>query len=96
MLQDQITVPQGNAAAIDERRERRRKVLKGGTIRFNGGYGAMQCLVRNLSEGGAMLEFGETLGVPVHFDLAIDGTNGSRPARLRWRSERMAGIEFTA
>ena len=96
MMQDQTGIDPRNAPIEDERRERRRKVLKGGTIRFNGGYGAMQCRLRNVTSCGALLEFGETLGVPAHFDLQVGGEPASRRARAVWRDSTRVGIAFEA
>jgi hypothetical protein len=71
----------------------RRRVLKGATLSFNRGYGALQCVVRNESERGAMLVFGDTSAVPAAFDLAIKGS-GIRATRVRWRTEAAVGVEF--
>lgn len=77
----------------DERRgSLRRRVLKGCTLRFNGGYGAMEGVVRNLSEEGARLVFGDSTGVPPRFDLQIAGETAWRPATVRWRRAREVGI----
>ena len=84
-----------DANAFEERRvEQRRRVLKGATLRFNGSFGAMEGVVRNESENGALLSFGDTTGVPPGFDLAVKGAENVRAARLRWRLPTLAGIQF--
>jgi hypothetical protein len=78
----------------DRRRESRRRVFKGGRLLFNNGYGVMECVVRNLSARGARLGMGETTGVPARFDLLVAGDDGTRPARVRWRTASEVGIAF--
>ena len=85
----------GNKAFFVERRaERRRRALKGAKLRFNSGFGAMEGVVRNESGKGALLGFGDTMGVPSGFDLAVNGAERSRAARVRWRSMTLVGVEF--
>ncbi|MBX9464814.1 MAG: PilZ domain-containing protein [Aquamicrobium sp.] len=80
---------------FEERRgEMRRRAFKGATLTFNGGYGAFECVVRNISEGGARLTFGEASAVPTRFDLAMSGDVRSRAAVVRWRSLTDVGVEF--
>ena len=80
---------------FEERRgEMRRRAFKGATLTFNGGYGAFECVVRNISEGGARLTFGDASAVPSRFDLAISGEGRSRAAVVRWRSLTDVGIAF--
>jgi hypothetical protein len=79
----------------DERRaEPRRRVLKGATLSFNKGYGAMECVVRNESQRGALLAFGETTAVPTSFELHVAGQHEPRRAQVRWRNLTSVGVEF--
>ena len=81
--------------AISERRvDRRRRALKGAVLRFNRGFGTMEGVVRNESENGTLLSFGDATGVPSGFDLAIKGAARSRAARVCWRSMTLVGVEF--
>ncbi len=77
----------------ERRAATRRRVLKGGTLSFNKGYGALECVVRNESPGGALLSFGETSAVPAAFDLTIKGGE-KRQARVRWRNMTLVGVAF--
>jgi hypothetical protein len=77
----------------ERRGARRHRVLKGGVLTF-GGIGAFEAIVRNLSDKGAMLSFGDATGVPKNFDLAISGEGAKRQAQLRWRLINLIGIEF--
>lgn len=72
----------------------RRRVLKGATLSFNKGYGALECLVRNESEKGALLGFGDTSAVPPAFDMTIKGSDVTRAALVRWRTMTQVGVEF--
>ena len=58
----------------------RHRVLKSGSIDFNGGV--IDCVVRNISETGAALEVASPLGIPETFNLVISGDHSSRPCRL--------------
>ncbi len=87
----------GKAAAPDmpERRaDRRHRVLKGARLSFNKGFGAAECVVRNVSEHGARLAFGDTAAVPPHFDLLISGEDRPRAASVRWRTMSDIGVEL--
>lgn len=78
----------------ERRSETRHRVFKGGRLSFNKGYGALECVVRNLSERGARLALGETTAVPNAFDLEIAGEGMARTAHVRWRSPTAVGVEF--
>ena len=48
----------------------RRRIYKAGTIVFNRG-GGLSCVVKNLSESGALLEVASTIGIPDEIALVI-------------------------
>lgn len=75
----------------ERRGQRRNRVLKGGLLTFNRGFGALECVVRDQTEAGARLVFGETTAVPPSFTLRI-GADGPRFATVRWRSTRDVGV----
>ena len=76
----------------DRRAEPRRRVFKGATLTFNNGYGALECVVRNMGDHGARLSFGDASAVPPHFDLRISGEDHARPAHARWRTMTEVGV----
>lgn len=78
----------------ERRSETRHRVFKGGRLSFNKGYGALECVVRNLSVRGARLALGETTAVPNAFSLQIAGEVNPRRAIVRWRSPAAVGVEF--
>lgn len=91
MHQEALPVASGNK---DEKRaEHRRRVLKSGVMLFNKGYASYGCRVRNLSENGAMVEMGDTAGVPSEFDFRMDGKSVI-PASIIWRTRERIGIQF--
>jgi hypothetical protein len=64
---------------MQERREyQRQRTLLGGRIAFNNRYSALDCLVRNMSQNGAMLVFEDSVMVPNEFDLMIPQKGESR------------------
>lgn len=78
---------------VEQRVEHRRRVLKSGTLYFNGGNAIFDCVVRNLTDDGAMLEMGETTGVPKSFELKIDD-NEPVSSAIMWRTKKRIGLKF--
>lgn len=95
MIQQDHTMQVENGMTQEKRACHRRRVLKGATVRFNKGYGSYGCRVRNLTEGGALLEMGETTGLPHHFEFQLDGAP-SVPAEIVWRTAQKIGIKYSA
>jgi hypothetical protein len=79
---------------MEERRNMsRRRVLKGGKIVFNDRNSTIDCTVRNLSEGGALLLVETVIGIPDQFDLRIsDGA--THACRVVRRTPTQIGVEF--
>jgi hypothetical protein len=71
----------------------RHRVLKSGTIEFNGG--AIDCVVRNSSDTGAALEVASPLGIPPTFNLLIPGESIPYQCVVRWRKENRIGVAFS-
>lgn len=78
----------------ERRGDMRRRVLKGAVLSFNHGFGSFEGTLRNQSEHGGKLTFGEALAVPPTFELQIAGEDKPRMARIRWRSMTALGVEF--
>jgi hypothetical protein len=70
----------------------RHRVLKAGTIAFNGG--GLSCMVRNVSNSGAALDVVSPVGIPEHFTLVVLADGLQRPCRVVWRKEKRIGIAF--
>jgi hypothetical protein len=79
---------------MDERRStKRQRVLKAGSIQFDGG-GAIDCTVRNLSQFGAALDVQSPVGISSEFVLVINGDGLRLPCRVAWRKAGRIGIRF--
>jgi hypothetical protein len=78
----------------EHRRQVRRRTLKAGKIIFNHHLSVIDCTIRNLSDGGALLEIPNTIGVPDNFELWIDAEKKSRPCRVAWKTATRVGVAF--
>ena len=76
----------------DKRDSQRQHVLKAGTILFDGS--GIDCLVRNMSVGGANLEVESQIGIPSSFDLVINVEQSNHHCHVVWRKARRIGIAF--
>lgn len=65
-----------------------------GTISFNKGLTTCECVIRNISEGGARLDVSSAVSLPTFFHLFIPMQQKQLYAELKWRSESEAGIQF--
>ena len=83
-----------SAVSRNRRAEPRAHTLKRGLIVFHDGYSVFDCTVSDLSSHGAKLLFGEAVGVPNHFNLAIRPSRDRRPCTVRWRNETALGVSF--
>lgn len=78
----------------DERRQcPRAHVLRRARIVFRRGHSTIDCVVLDLSSGGARLKVGQWLGLPGRFELRIE--NGpSHEAEVRYRDMELTGVCF--
>jgi len=79
---------------LDRRRERRGRTYLGGQVAFNNRWCTIDCLVRNMSQSGAKIEFPHPVLLPSEFDLIITQKGNSRPVRIVWRQATALGISF--
>src|SRR3954449_6262256 len=84
-----------NQTESNRRRDRRQRVYKQARIVFNNGYAVFDCIVRNISQGGAMLEMETLLGIPRSFQVMFGHEVRARPCRVVWRTEKRMGIAFS-
>ncbi|TPQ51351.1 hypothetical protein C2U72_08805 [Prosthecomicrobium hirschii] len=79
--------------SAENRKYPRRRVLKSGVVIFNNRHSTMDCTVRNLSEGGALLVFARPPTLPERFSLRFE--DGSEfPCRKAWQSAMSIGVAF--
>ncbi len=60
------------------------------------GRPAVQCIVRNLSDGGALLEFDEDVWVPFSFRLVSDDQSIDKVCEVRHQTGSRIGVQFVA
>jgi hypothetical protein len=83
-----------NLTVMENRKVRRRRVFKAAIIEFPGR--AFSCVVRDLSDTGALLEIPSQTGIPHEFSLSIPTAELQRPCRAVWRSAKGIGIAFAS
>jgi hypothetical protein len=54
----------------------------------------IDCLVLNVSDGGAGLVTERDIAVPPSFHLEIDGERVRRRCRVVWRDDRQIGVSY--
>lgn len=79
----------------EKRNSPRHRTLKGAYIVFNEDRSTISCVVRNLSEGGALLRVDSVVGIPDGFALVIAG-GLRREVRVIRRSGNEIGVMFRA
>ena len=79
---------------VEERRKtERRRVLRRGKIVFRRGHSAIDCVVLDLSDGGARLKAPGLIALPEQFELRFE--NGpSYEVALAFRTFETAGVRF--
>lgn len=79
----------------DERRgERRRRVLKGGRVRYHNGLIARDAIVRDIAGGGVRVRIADAHLLPARFDFQFNAEPVAKPVRLAWRHGEEAGLAF--
>lgn len=77
----------------EQRLQPRRNTMILATIVYDNGRTRLDCVIRNLSEGGAKLEFATVRGIPQTFDLLVSG-HQSQHCRVAWRALKELGVQF--
>ncbi len=78
---------------LERRTLDRRKMLGSGVISFAGGNCTMDCVVLDLSEGGARIKPADMLACPDDFLLATR-EGGRVSCKIVWRRNDLAGVRF--
>ena len=79
----------------EQRNDQRHRTLKPGLIVFNDGYSTIECMVRNLSEGGAQLKVESLIGIPDTFRPEAQGRRHRAGEDRLEAWERRSGSRFT-
>ena len=79
---------------MQERRQSQRiRTLKSGKIVIDRETSALDCIVRNLSPGGALLLV-PSIAVPDQFDLILSANRTRHVCRVAWRAHDRVGVAF--
>jgi hypothetical protein len=80
---------------LDRREDARDKVFYGGIAEIGERGATRDCIVRNISEKGAHLEFGNVVNLPKEkLSLAVARKGRSFLARVIWWRDRFVGVAF--
>jgi len=93
-MENQDLQDAGKNAGDHKERARRARSLKRGKLVFQRGLRSVPCIVRNLSEGGAKLEFEQAFLLPQEFVLQIDLEDFEVTCEKRWVDGLRCGVAF--
>lgn len=78
----------------EKRKHPRHKSLLQGRLAFNNGRSSIDCIIRDVSEGGARLAFSSPVALPEIADLEIPSKHESHPVHVRWGNGDEYGVTF--
>jgi hypothetical protein len=78
---------------LEKRLSPRRHTMIPAIIAFDGGRSRIDCVIRNLSDGGAKLEVATVKGIPQSFDLLVP-QHAPQACRVVWRALKELGVQF--
>jgi hypothetical protein len=80
---------------LDRRQSARDKVIYGGVAEIDGRGATRDCVVRNISEAGAQIEFGNVIKLPKEqMSLTIARKGRSFLAKIIWWRDNFVGVAF--
>lgn len=82
--------------SVERRNAPRQRSLLRGCIYFNNRRGAVDCMVRDLSESGARLTFAGTATIPDTIELYIPQKQQTLRGSVQWRKAGELGVAFVA
>jgi PilZ domain len=77
----------------ERQNEMRQRVLKRAQIVFKDHHALIDCVVLNLSDGGACLKVETPIGIRDTFELMLDYAT-VRNCRVAWRKATQIGVQF--
>jgi len=90
-----MALGRGELAMEEQRKTPRSRTLKAGKIVLKLHSSVVDCTIRNLSEGGALLLVPSLVGIPATFELVLEPNDVHHDCRVVWRGDNRLGVEFT-
>ncbi len=78
----------------DHRISSRHRALKEAKVVLHNSS-TFNCILRNVSESGARLDFSDPANLPEQFELLLIGHNTLRPVQRMWARGASVGVKFT-
>jgi hypothetical protein len=78
---------------LEKRLSPRRHTMIIATIVFDAGQSRVDCVIRDLSDGGAKLEVATVRKIPQSFDLLVP-RHRPQHCRVVWRALKQMGVQF--
>ena len=82
------------SAALDQRSEPRRRVVKGTKIAYGDFVFVQDCTVRDISNRGARIAVSAAMELPQEFFLVFTTERVLRKSRVKWRKTGEVGVVF--
>jgi hypothetical protein len=73
----------------------RHRVLNGGKLIMNDGHSIVDCVIRDMSEGGAKVRMSIPTVLPAALEMLIVKSNMIYPVSVRWNRNSEVGLQFT-
>ncbi|MBZ8135242.1 PilZ domain-containing protein [Afifella sp. IM 167] len=78
----------------EKRSHHRARALKAAKIVLNDRHSTIDCLVRDLSQGGAKLKVDNPAVLPAEFELLLESDKIIVKAAIIWRRGEYVGVQF--
>ena len=78
----------------ERRAHQRHRVLKPVKAVFNTNQSVLNCVMRDISLGGARLHCAQAMQLPEHFQLVFMAEREMRDVRVAWRKHDQLGVAF--
>jgi hypothetical protein len=74
----------------------RMRTFKGAQLVAPGLFSTFDCIVRNMSDTGALVDLPSTVGIPGVVILRLKDGSLERNCRVAWRTEQRMGVRFVS
>jgi len=85
-----------HVASGERRAHQRHRVLKPVKAVFNANQSVIDCVMRDISLGGARLSCGQAMRLPEHFLLVFTADREMRDVHVAWRKHDQLGVAFVS